>query len=72
MTMGNEYDLSRLAYREWNEQFKHLHAPLEVIEPRPNVLQRLIAALRRSRDERADRQKAALKGQQAQTGAVAR
>jgi len=47
MSNGFDYDLSRLAYREWNEQFKNLYVPLP--ERRPTVLERLVAALHNPR-----------------------
>ncbi|MCL4507632.1 MAG: hypothetical protein M1434_09440 [Chloroflexi bacterium] len=70
MTYGNEYELARLAFREWNEKFNNLYVP--PTEKQPNVLQRLLAALRSSREVRAENRKAVTRGQNAQTGAVAK
>ena len=70
MEYGNEYDLARLAFREWNDKLNNLYVPLT--EKQPNFLQRLVAALRSSREGRAENRRVMARGQNAQTGAVAK
>jgi hypothetical protein len=43
MTNGDDYQLSRVAYSEWNEQFKKPYLPWR--DQRPSFMRRLLAAV---------------------------
>jgi hypothetical protein len=70
MNNGMDYDLSRLAYREWNEQFKNQYVPLP--EQQSSWMQRIFAAMRNARSTRANGNGELNKKQPATTGAIAK
>jgi hypothetical protein len=66
----NDYDLSRLRYREWNEQFKNQYVPVK--DGQPNIVQRLHAALSRWLARRTTRQVLTSRQQRVNHTAVAK
>jgi hypothetical protein len=67
MMNGNDYDLSKLAYREWQERVNQYYEPLKV----PAFVQRLLAALRGASVKRTRQSGVAAEPRPARTGAAA-
>jgi hypothetical protein len=66
MTHGDDYELSRLAYSEWNEQFSNAYVPWR--DRKPGFVQRLLTALLGSTAEQAARRSERGKLHQSRTG----